>query len=392
MAANRGRRWPGGYVRKRGDGVRVYIIRKVHDGKRYEVSTHATTEAQAKVELGYFEQDREHYRPGVDPNTPDALCLFDERLEPDDDRQIGRVYLKHCEAPKEKGGRGQCEAWLAETDRLLVWWGKKLAGVDLRRLSMTKVAELLPTGSPAYRTKLAVFKAFVSWLRETERLRDGQGPATHRMKLPKIRVDHGDPQRAAKGTRALRGYLVVRELLGPRAAHFRDGLDVLAGTGWHRSELLRWLSQSAVVEPCPEGRESEGAAVLVTKHKSGDWHRTIVTDAVLEAARRLRERWVGGEGFDLRTFTDSVHHAIEIACEKARESSDREHDGCAKNGRCLHRWGPGHLRHAVATWAHRRKLDAPEIALGLGHRGADAAITRRHYIDSYVPPKLPTPI
>jgi len=169
---------------------------------------------------------------------------------------------------------------------------------------------------------------------------------------------------------------------------------VLAGTGWHRSELLRWLSQSGTVEPVPEGRESEGAAVLVTVHKSGDWHRTIVTTAVLEAARRLRQRWVNGEGFDLRTFTDSVHHAIEIACGKARESGDREHDGCAKNGRCLHRWGPGHLRHAVATWAHRRKLDAPEIALGLGlgHRGADAAITRRHYIDSYVPPKLPTPI
>src|SRR5262249_12963450 len=156
----------------------------------------------------------------------------------------------------------QCEAWLKETDRLLVWWGKQLTGVDLRRLSMTRIAELLPTGSPAYRTKLAVLKAFVSWLRETERLRDGGGPATPRMELAKVRGGHGDPERAVKGTRALRGYLVVRELLGPRAAHFKDGLDVLAGTAWHRSELLRWLSQSGVVEPVPEGRDNEGAAVL----------------------------------------------------------------------------------------------------------------------------------
>ena len=59
-------------------------------------------------------------------------------------------------------------------------------------------------------------------------------------------------------------------------------------------------------------------------------------------------------------------------------------------GRCMHRWAAGQLRHGVATWAHRRRgVDAKEIAAGIGN---SEAIAVKHYIDQYVPPRLPTPI
>src|SRR5216684_3817779 len=55
------RKWDGGYVRKDERGREVYTIRRMINGKRYDVSTRAHTERAALEQLKRFEADPEGY-------------------------------------------------------------------------------------------------------------------------------------------------------------------------------------------------------------------------------------------------------------------------------------------------------------------------------------------
>jgi len=92
---------------------------------------------------------------------------------------------------------------------------------------------------------------------------------------------------------------------------YSDALLVLFGTGWHARELVRF-TKDGTIEIVPQGREGEGAAVLVTpRTKAGNPLRTIVGDSCAAAARRLRARG-GLSGQYLR-------RAIEAACKGTEE-------------------------------------------------------------------------
>src|SRR5207249_9558290 len=118
-------------------------------------------------------------------------------------------------------------------------------------------------------------------------------------------------------------------------------------TGWHVTEVQRFVNAGEIDEPTPEQRERGVAGVLTVVHKCGDRHRTDVSAKTLEAERRLRER----DGFSVEWY----HRAMKSACKVA---------GLKK----AERFGPGQLRHSVATWAVDSGVDIASLPTFLGHR------------------------
>src|SRR5258708_36279222 len=112
------RKWDGGYVRKDERGREVYTIRRMINGKRYDVSTRAHTERAALEQLKRFEADPEGYDArGV--LRPDPIYL---------DKKLSETFFAYSREEK-KNSRG----WVAEQRALLADWAEDLRGVDLRR-------------------------------------------------------------------------------------------------------------------------------------------------------------------------------------------------------------------------------------------------------------------
>jgi hypothetical protein len=61
--------WEGGFIRHDSKGRKVYVIRRMLNGRNYKVSTRATTLRAAMEQLKRFESDPEHYNPAEAPNT-----------------------------------------------------------------------------------------------------------------------------------------------------------------------------------------------------------------------------------------------------------------------------------------------------------------------------------
>lgn len=146
---------------------------------------------------------------------------------------------------------------------------------------------------------------------------------------------------------------------------YRDALDVLRGTGWHCTELERFARRGEL-GPRPPRARPDVAGVLIVVRKSGEPRRTAVTRRVLAAARRVRAR--GG------ICISRLAKAIAAACDELGAE----------------RWGPGRMRHTVATWALAHGADPAATAGFLDHR--DARTTRRFYAVHVAPRKVPTPL
>jgi integrase len=156
---------------------------------------------------------------------------------------------------------------------------------------------------------------------------------------------------------------VVRAAVRGLAPAYRDVLTVLAATGWHVSELERFVREDA--SHIVYVRRAEALAVLVTVHKSGKPARaTIREQAALDAAERLRKR---------REMPRRLNDAIRAACDAAGVPA----------------FQAGSMRHAVATWAIESGMSMQEVADFLQH--ADKRTTSRFYADVAVPraPALP---
>ena len=122
---------------------------------------------------------------------------------------------------------------------------------------------------------------------------------------------------------------------------------MLAGTGWHYSELRRF-AEAGEVEPLPRSeRKGKTVAALIVKHKSGAPHATRVNKPVLAAAKRLRAK----------------EHLPEIELWRVLKAKSLELgiDPVI---------APGRLRHAVATWAKLKGVPLASISTFLGHRSA----------------------
>ncbi|PTL79232.1 hypothetical protein [Vitiosangium sp. GDMCC 1.1324] len=59
--------WEGGFIRHDSRGRKVYVIRRMINGRSYKVSTRATTLRAAMEQLKRFEADPEHYNPAGPP-------------------------------------------------------------------------------------------------------------------------------------------------------------------------------------------------------------------------------------------------------------------------------------------------------------------------------------
>lgn len=335
MTSKRGESWLGGYVRRDGKGRKVYVIRKAIGGTRYEVSTRCHTERAALVELARFEADPAGYVGGG--GEADRLLL--------DDKLLGRFLADHVTNSRP---------WKTRQRNLLAWWGDRLRGVDLRRATLRD--HVLPAldGAPGRAPRVAVIKRLYSWLRERDEITAAQDPTLGKLKMPQGRVAQHERSKVipAADYEAARKHLV---------GAYRDALDVLAGTGWHTTEVERFAKGGTV--EAYRGGDPDAAAVLVVVHKSGAPHRTAVTAEVADAARRLRKH----DGLSLSRF----HRAILAACDAAG----------------VERFRPGWFRHTIATLATEHG-QAEQVPSFLGHRSATT--TRRHYAVLATPPRVRT--
>ncbi|RKH73384.1 site-specific integrase [Corallococcus aberystwythensis] len=155
---------------------------------------------------------------------------------------------------------------------------------------------------------------------------------------------------------------LVREHL---AGYWRDALDILAGTGWHVSELQRF-AEDGREEPYPRHGDAEGVAgVLVCpSYKNGEELRTGASTEEVDAARRLRERGSLSIGkFGL---------AVRAACRAAG----------------IPEVSPGRFRHLVATWAINQGAEPATVAAFLNHKSPRT--TMRFYATHAIPKKIPT--
>lgn len=289
-----------------------------------------------------FETDPEHNNPaGSSHEAPIHL-----------DAPLAAEFLA-CSRDVDKNS----STWVKKQQGYLAWWADQLKGRDLRKLTL--LDDILPAleEAKARGHRIAVLKRVYSWLRKVKHvLSVAEDPTFGRLTVPQARPEQW------KRTKVIprEHYLLAHEYLAP---HWRDGMDVQAGTGWHVSELVRFAKMGSVE---PYRGEAEGiAGVLVCPQtKSGEPLRTAVSAEVLEAGKRLLER--GSFSFEKYTL------AIKGACKAAG----------------IPPFTPGRFRHSVATWAIENGADPASVAAFLNHKSPTT--TRRFYATHAVPMKVPT--
>jgi len=260
--------WEGGFIRHDSRGRKVYVIRRMINGRSYKVSTRATTLRAAMEQLKRFETDPEHYNPaGSIHEQPIYL-----------DVPLAAEFLA-CSRDVDKNS----PTWGEKQQGYLAWWADQLKGRDLRKLTL--LDDILPAreGVKARGHRIAVLKRVYSWLRKVKHvLSVAEDPTFGRLTVPQARPEQWKRDKVIPREH----YLLAHEHLAP---HWRDGMDVQASTGWHVSELVRFAKMGSVE---PYRGEAEGiAGVLVCPQtKSGEPLRTAVSVEVLEAGKRLLER------------------------------------------------------------------------------------------------------
>lgn len=329
--------WPGGYVRTTKAGRRSYVIRKRIGGVLYERATGASSLRAAMAQLERFEADPAGYVPGGGGADPIYL-----------DSPLIASYLEAC------ARRANSERWLRGKRAHLAWWADRLHRVDLRRATLRD--HILPAldGAPSRNARIAVIKHLYAWLRQQDRIATAEDPC-----FGKLRADPVKPAQHTRSKVIRREHYEAarRHMVG----HYRDAIDLLAGTGWHVQEAIRFAA-GGEIEPY-QGPDPEGAAVLMVRHKSGWMHRTLVTAETAEAAVRLRAAG--------RLSESMLNKALRAACDAAG----------------VPRFRPGWFRHTIATLA--TESGKAELAPAfLGHRSAST--TRKFYATRAIPPRVPT--
>lgn len=276
--------WSGGYARfVAGRGWVFYLKTRVP--MPVERSTYVVDDEPLAM------QHLERFRRNPEAYDPKSVWIGRLPLFVDD--ALGRELLDYLAAPQEKRGKGDSTGHLADTRSALKFWRDTLRGRDLRTMTAEDVR--LQPGATGYKYKTRTMKTLIGWLRKVRvgnSLNQAEGPDERLLVLPQTRgFKLHDPKKAIarrqKGTRALNGYTLVREQLvreissnrpplEQRSARSQDearlflhALDLLAATGWHGTELCRWIELGGIIDDMPRGREKEGAGVLYTTHKRG---------------------------------------------------------------------------------------------------------------------------
>jgi hypothetical protein len=336
------RRWPGGYVHTQADGRDVFVIEREVRGKRFHVSTRTHSLRAAMKHLERFEADPRGYRPeGV--AGEEALTISAELLDGFYEWQRAKgTTRKHA---KEVGHR-------------LGAWMEDLAGVDLRRMSLRDhVIPALDARKTMRGARISSLKAFMGWLRKERHLLTSAQDCTLDLPVPQAIPE----KRIRRKAVPLETLQAVLPCLAPPYA---DALTVVAATGWHWTELARFIK-----EPASEivyARRGDTLAVLVTLHKGREYTRVPVKDPdVLAAAERLRQR-----GRVPKKHND----ALRAACRAA--------------GVAEFKWGV--MRHTAGTLFVEMGASGLAASEYLGHK--DKRTFKRFYEDVAIPTtSVPTP-
>lgn len=341
--------WEGGYIRRDAQGKATYYIYKKVQGTLYERSTRCHNLKAAMQHLTRFEADPANYSPNNEkPKGPEPIFLdsaFGGGTIPLKDE-----YLSWSEARNSA-------IWYSKQKRYVAWWAEQLAGKNLR--TVTLAGDILPAlgGQKARAHRIAVLKAFFSWLRTERHILDPrEDPTLGALKAP--------PPKAAQQTKTK---VVPREdfrkVVAALGDSWKPALILQGGTGWHVSEVERFCTGGSI--EAYRGEQETVAGVLVCPEaKVGGVLRTPVSADVLEAAKKL----IGRGSFSAQKYG----MAVKAACREAGVNS----------------FTPGMMRHSVATWAVEAGASLGDVATFLNHKSATT--TKKFYSTLAVPAKVPT--
>lgn len=339
MALNRkGGKWPGGYISVGDDGRPLYVIEKMLKGARFHVSTGAHDFIEAGKQLERFLAAPRAYQAHEAPAVQAGPVYLTSALV-----LAYRDWMLSRPHPASRRHANEMAHRLAD-------WTEDLAGVDLRRASLRDhLKPAVERRATCRQHRIIALKGFYAWLRQEKGLLTSAEDASLDLAVPQATPEKHHRRKAV----ALRD---VRKVLAKLKGAYRDCLLVLAATGWHVSELERFVRDD-------EARVADGAGkvlgVLQVRHKSGETTRTPVVDAVvLQAAKRLRER---------REVPRKLNAAVHAACDSAK----------------VERFTPGVMRHSVATWAIEAGQSPEQVAEFLGHKSKST--TLKFYADVAVP-------
>lgn len=344
--------WPG-YIHRQKNGLDLFIIERKIQGRRFHVSTGAHTLTAAKAQLERFETNPGEYNPGG--GDGDKLQLTDKLIE---------------EWETFSNAKGNGRKYTRDHGRKLAVWLLRLGGTDLRKVTLRQLREGL-SGLSARKHRIIAIKSFFTWLRTEKGLLTTAEDATLDLKVPQSSPEKHRRRKVVpwQNVEAVLAYLaktaaedVARERTpndklepGIDAQRRRDCLLLLTATGWHVTELERFIRGGELL------RQAGGdvLAVLVVRHKGGELARTPITHREhLDAAERLR---ASGE---VPRNLQKEHVAACIAAE-------------------VPEFGLGVMRHSVATWAVEAGAAPEQVARFLGHK--DKRTTERFYVDVAVP-------
>lgn len=356
----RERPWLGGYARREANGELTFIIEKrvLVDGvsRRFHISTRCTDEEAALEHLARFQANPLAYSPGgVEPQAPliitNELILEHEQWQLD----VKKNSKKHARS----------------ATRLLADWMDALGTSDLRKVPLADLHAALATWETSRQHRIIAIKNFYGWLRKVKSLvRHAEDPT---LDLP---VPQASPEKHER--RKAVAWETVRDCFEFLPEHYRDVLQLAVATGWHVSELGRFITdeRSRIEKPGIATTTRNGLpvlAVLVVWHKTKKWTRTaIVHERHLEAAQRLK---AGGKFIGETRMRLALRDALAKADEKRREKDPSWQDRAP--------FTLGVMRHSVATWSLELGDRIEDTAAALDH--ADRRTTERFYADLVVP-------
>ena len=357
----RGRRWLGGYIHHEADGSELFIIERQVNGQRFHVSTRCNDEETALEHFARFRADPLGYDPaGVQPDEPVEITV-----------DLLAAYLDYQITPRSQGGRENTPKYAREAVRHLGDWMVKLKGRDLRKTKTTDLKLVLAKWKTARQHRIVAIKAFCTWLREERGSLQTANDPTLDLVVPQL-----DPTKHVR--RKVADWGAVMDVYARLNEKDRDVLQALTATGWHVTELQRFIRRAncTIEKPGVATFDKDGLpvlAVLVTWHKTKKWTRTsIVHQRHLDAITRLK---ASGEFVDERRVNRTIRESLEAA-DADRKKIDPTHQP-------RRRFTLGVMRHSVATWGIELGGTVAESATHLDH--ADKRTTERFYADVMVP-------
>lgn len=341
-------KWLGGYKRVEADGRTTFIIERRVNGERFHRSTHCHLERAALKQLERFEADPMGYRPEGQQET-EPLRMTPERV---DEFAAWQVEV-----------RGNTKRHAFYVSKYLKDWLKDLGGRDLRHLTLGEhVIPKLDARKGARAHRIAALKAFYAWLRTEKHLLTSADDCTRDLLVPQSRIAKQTKKKAVDRA-------TVQRILPHLDERYRDVLLFAACTGWHKTELERFVRdpESELIHLSPEQIARDGCiAVARTWHKGKTWTATAIrTQQHLDAAVRMR-----AYGRFPRNFNQELKR-VAVAL-----------GGDPQTGAPLY-FPIGVMRHSFATWHSGAGADTKHISVALDHKSERT--TAAVYIDLAIP-------